>query len=254
MMSATIMFDWIPRLQGSSSAEPTLACSVTSGRSLLSSNSSAVSDPSIPEPYQHTRVESNLVDYVFVLDLAADDPLQKVTEELLLREMHLHIVQDVAKGLPPHLNQTAYKAVWNSLIAVSIEAKYGTVSGDPLARLGIWVAAWHIRMKKLRFDRGLQVLSIPTTVASITEPSSVAPLHPARLVSLPLILTDGATWQIYYACDCGDHIEISGPFQLGSTLTLASTYQLLACLRAIKEWVKVTFYKEMRRWFHCNEE
>jgi hypothetical protein len=223
---------------------------VTSGRSLLSSNSSVVSDRSVPEQYQHTRVESKKVDYVFALDLAADDPLQRVIKELLLREMHLHIAQDEAKGVPPHLNQTAYEAVWNSLIAVSIETKQDTVSGDPLVQLGIWVAAWHIRMKKLRLDRGLQSLSSPT--ASIAEPSA-ASLSPARLVSLPLILAIGATWQIYYSCDCGDRIEISGPFPLGSTLTLASTYQLLACLRAIKEWVKTTFYQEMRRWFHCDE-
>ncbi|KAI0447033.1 hypothetical protein F4803DRAFT_500776 [Xylaria telfairii] len=128
-----------------------------------------------------------------------------------------------------HINQTFYRPVRKSLIAVSIETKPEVPQNDPLLQLCIWTAAWHSRMYILR-------------------PS--ASLNPgARLVSLPLIQAAGHVWRIYFACDMGTYIDLYGPMTIGSTETITSIYALLSSLQSIKAWIETTFQDAMKKWF-----
>ncbi|KAH8753812.1 hypothetical protein F5883DRAFT_356436, partial [Diaporthe sp. PMI_573] len=125
------------------------------------------------------------------------------------------------------VNQTTYYPIRDSPIAVSIETKQDYSSRDPVLQLGIWVAAWHRRMMSL-----------------YTAP---APMR-AKVVSLPLIVTTGHDWQVYFACDRDNSIEMYGPLRMGSSATLLDAYVLLASLSSLKEWIETTFYQAMRDW------
>ncbi|KAI0448640.1 hypothetical protein F5B21DRAFT_496908 [Xylaria acuta] len=161
------------------------------------------------------------VDYVLVMDIPKTASLQE-------------IMSHVADGADcccdvSHINQTFYRPVRKSLIAVSIETKPEVPQNDPLLQLGIWTAAWHSRMYILR-------------------PS--ASLNPgARLVSLPLIQAVGHVWRIYFACDMGTRIDLYGPMTIGSTETITSIYALLSSLQSIKAWIETTFQDAMKKWF-----
>ncbi|KAH8752287.1 hypothetical protein F5883DRAFT_370507, partial [Diaporthe sp. PMI_573] len=114
-----------------------------------------------------------------------------------------------------------YYPIRDSPIAVSIETKQDYSSRDPVLQLGIWVAAWHRRMMSLYTARGLALLD--------EHPQEAAPMR-AKVVSLPLIVTTGHDWQVYFACDRDNSIEMYGPLRMGSSATLLDAYVLLASL------------------------
>ncbi|KAI0874101.1 hypothetical protein GGS24DRAFT_501121 [Hypoxylon argillaceum] len=77
-------------------------------------------------------------DYVLVLDIAEDAPVQKTISRLIQQISFLG-------GTAAHVNQTDYPPIYKSPIAVSIETKTASSSRDCLLQLGAWVAAWHRR-------------------------------------------------------------------------------------------------------------
>lgn len=257
VMSATISYQWIPRLnRGLVSQEvkqqsnlSDLACSVTAGSAV---SSEASSDVSVPKDLLHTRTDSKKVDYVLVLDIADGTPLKTIISDLILKAA-LH-----PNSPPPHVNQTTYHPIRDSPIAVSIETKQDYSSRDPLLQLGIWVAAWHRRMWSLYSARGLALLDEQFRNASTSdqqpssEPQCAVPTRP-KMVSLPLVVVTGHEWQIYFACDRDTSIDVYGPLSMGSTATLLDAYVLLSCLLRLKEWIETTFYQALKDWFQCGE-
>ncbi|KAI0449593.1 hypothetical protein F5B21DRAFT_493812 [Xylaria acuta] len=188
----------------------------------------------------HSRSDAKRVDYVVVMDVfetgvgTGADAGVGLKERI--EEINLHIWSHYKA--PYHVNQTAYKAVADSPIALSVETKKALSPDEPLLQLGIWIAAWHKRMTYLR------QLLIALTRDADAQPSQ-------RLTSVPLIQVVGHDWDIYFACFAGGGITLYGPVRMGSTTSLVQVYALLASLEAIRAWIKSTYKKRMEDWFMC---
>ncbi|KAI0105709.1 hypothetical protein GGR51DRAFT_560181 [Nemania sp. FL0031] len=229
IMSATIAGDSIPYYQPSAAHSSIhLACSVTS----LTDGGAASINSAVSLSEVQSRKDSKKVDFAVVLDVAEDEPLQKTIVEFID-----HV--SVATGTLPHVNQTIYRPLNYSPIAVSIEAKVQSVK-DPLVQLSVWTAAWHKRMYGLRWHLGLMKIACQ-------QPTTPQP----RLVTLPLIQIVGHSWQLYFACDLEESIRIYGPLPIGSTDSILSIYVLMKSLEAIRKWIEDTFYNNMKSWFMC---
>ncbi|KAI1421245.1 hypothetical protein F5Y12DRAFT_38763 [Xylaria sp. FL1777] len=229
-MFATISRESIPRLGRLFTGSDTgsvLAWSV-SEESISTGQSTSQPDPT---PTRHSS-DSKKVDYVVVVDVVKDAPLKKIILELILSAWD---------GALAHVNQTAYQAISESLIAVSIETKTISSSRDPLLQLAIWVAAWHQRMGQLRTIRLRHAMRVNDN--DLKQP---------KLVSVPLIVATGHDWDIYFACDEGSSITLRGPLRIGSTATDLQLHTLLYSLKAVKSWIKKTFYRSMCDWFMCS--
>ncbi|KAI1123973.1 hypothetical protein F5Y10DRAFT_285536 [Nemania abortiva] len=171
IMSATIMKDSIPQLRPrlsdtNNDRGPLLAWPVPpSTTSIGDDGDTAVS---------LSRENRGIVDYAVVLDIPPSMLLQKTINELIWRV-------SFCNKKPPRVNQTDYYSIQDHPIAVSILVvlEYGAI--DPVANLGVWVAAWHKRMYFLR-DWMLMLRG------SITDLSQAR--HP-RLVTVPLIVVTG---------------------------------------------------------------
>ncbi|KAJ8126508.1 hypothetical protein O1611_g7131 [Lasiodiplodia mahajangana] len=232
IMSATIAGDSIPYYQSSAANSSIhLACSVTS----LTDPGVASIGSTVSLSEVQSRKDSKKVDFAIVLDVAEDEPLQKTIVEFI---DHVSVGAETL----PHVNQTIYRPLNYSPIAVSIEAKVQSVK-DPLIQLSVWTAAWHKRMYGLRWHLGLMKIARQ-------EPTTPRP----RLVTLPLIQIFGHNWQLYFACDMEESIHIYGPLPIGSTDSILSIYVLMKSLGAIREWVESTFYGNMKSWFMCNSD
>ncbi|KAI5919674.1 hypothetical protein F4810DRAFT_685886 [Camillea tinctor] len=270
VMAATIAYEWIPRLRRGPISEQIkkntnlsdLACSVSAGSAIscTSSQLEGASHISVPKDLMHTSADSKKVDYVLVLDILDGTPLKMVISDLIQKAaVKAQETEGILKVPPAHVNQTTYHPIRDSPIAVSIETKQDFSSRDPLLQLGIWIAAWHRRMKVLYSARSLDILDDQFRNASTSDqptisrpPDTVPPPNPA-LVSLPLIVATGHHWQIYFACDQDVSIELYGPLTIGSTATILDVYVLLCSLQAIKEWVETIFYTAIKSWFQCNK-
>ncbi|KAK5637626.1 hypothetical protein RRF57_013341 [Xylaria bambusicola] len=235
VMSVSIARDSVPRVQqrfagGDVDSQSVLACSA-SNKSIDTNQASDLNSTQTQTNSDHRKV-----DYVVVLDIAKNAPLKQTIINLILSQRS-----------PAHVNQTLYPSVSDSPIGLSIETK--TVSArDPLVQLGIWIAAWHKRMNDLRMSRLRQHALLGEALALADS----APGDP-RLVSVPLIVVTGHEWDVYFACDEGSTISIRGPLRIGSTSTVLQVYVLLTSLRAVKEWMKTTYYKCIVNWFMCKE-
>ncbi|KAJ8129634.1 hypothetical protein O1611_g3995 [Lasiodiplodia mahajangana] len=180
----------------------------------------------------HSRSDAKRVDYVVVMDIFDENTGLKDRIE----ELNTYIWTEFKA--PYHVNQTAYKAVADSSIALSIETKKALSQDEPLLQLGIWTAAWHKRMSFFR-----QLLAT-FTIGAAPE------WFQKRLISVPLIQVVGHEWDIYFAC-FSNQVTIYGPLRIGSTASMVQLYTLVASLQAIREWIKTAFRKGMEDWFVC---
>ncbi|KAI0115540.1 hypothetical protein GGR51DRAFT_411117 [Nemania sp. FL0031] len=185
-----------------------------------------------------TRSSAKIVDYAIVLNSPYNSPLQQTIFDLLTR------ISDSGRR---HVNQSSHQLLCDDIIAVSIEAKTNVSGVDPILQLALWTAAWHKRMKALRrevFAR--HITSIPQE-----DERWKLRMHEKqkRLITVPVITIVGHQWDMYFAFFDAEVIQMHGPVQLGSTHSLLTLYTLLACLRAIQEWVRSTFWEAMEDWF-----
>ncbi|KAK3339773.1 hypothetical protein B0T25DRAFT_363282 [Lasiosphaeria hispida] len=160
--------------------------------------------------------QSKIVDFVLVLQPRFETtkpPSYALVQDLPLNEQTL--------------NQTDYGPLQYFPAPVPIETK--TTRGDleeAKVQLGVWVAAWFRRMR---------LLPRHTDEAKAT-------------IAVPMITVDASRWAVYYACERDDSIAIYGPLDIGDTLTVMGIYKLLACLKAIGQWVG----EEFKGWFEQN--
>lgn len=221
VMTASIAGDSIPFLKGKAGQLSEPACSYSLESQLFGSSVlSGQSDVSV----SMVRSSGAKVDYVLAMDCREDSRLRKTIFELVNRD----------EDQLPHVNQTAYRPLRYSPIAVPIEAKITTSATDPLIQLGIWTVAWYQRMYDLREAR----------VGAGPKP---------RLVSVPLLQVVGHQWQAYFCCDAGTSLQVYGPVSIGSTEDVVSLYVLLSSLAAIKAWIADTFHASIEAWFLCDD-
>ncbi|KAL8380718.1 hypothetical protein RB595_005141 [Gaeumannomyces hyphopodioides] len=149
-----------------------------------------------------------MVDFALVLDLTKRRPANAA-----LAKAVIETVTSQLEG-SRSINQTMYEPLAFKPIGVSIKTKtIVSAGGNGSVQLGIWVAAWHRRVAEL--------LLVP----------------PGGIITLPLLRCHGHGWDLYFACDRGNEIEVIGPISMGGTQDLLSLYSLHACLRQLCEWV-----------------
>ncbi|WQF90331.1 Putative PD-(D/E)XK nuclease [Colletotrichum destructivum] len=124
--------------------------------------------------------------------------------------------------LPQSVNHTEYAPLCLSPIAVSIETKKpGGSEDEARAQLSVWVSAQMVRLHQL------------------LGPQPVG-------ITLPLLCVTGASWEMLFAVEKADHLEILPSFRFdGATSTLLGCYQIIGLLRALREWSETVF----QEWF-----
>ncbi|KAF5966607.1 hypothetical protein FBULB1_11575 [Fusarium bulbicola] len=105
-------------------------------------------------------------------------------------------IREILLPLPDNqrsINQSTYDPVRFDPIAVSIETKIANGGAEEARlQLGVWVAAWHQRIRTL--------------------------MRPKQaIVTLPLILVLEHKWQLLFACDRGSHTDIVESVDIGDT-------------------------------------
>ncbi|GKT61305.1 hypothetical protein ColTof3_08644 [Colletotrichum tofieldiae] len=129
-------------------------------------------------------------------------------------------------ALPQSINHTEYDPLRQAPISVSIETKKPGGSEDAAkAQLSVWASAQILRLRQL--------------LGGSEDPVGI---------TLPLLFVSGPTWQLLFAVEKDDCIELlhslSFRFDEGSN-TLIGCYQILALLRALRRWSQTVF----RDWF-----
>ncbi|KLU85785.1 hypothetical protein MAPG_04805 [Magnaporthiopsis poae ATCC 64411] len=191
------------------------AGSITGGVACEPIVSASIAGQWLPDLAQQSAAASvkevasgKMVDFALVLDLF--DPLP---EHATLAKSLMHTLSRLPSGAQS-INQTMYEPLMLKPIGVSIETKVAASAGNTgSVQLGIWVAAWHRR---------------------ITELLDVAP---GGIITLPLVLCHGHEWNLHFACDRGERIEMVGPISSGKTSDVVSLYSLHETLRELCGWV-----------------
>ncbi|UPK92630.1 hypothetical protein LCI18_003565 [Fusarium solani-melongenae] len=87
------------------------------------------------------------------------------------------------------------------------------------AQLGIWVAAWHQRLRSIINLGG----------------------GTGRIIIVPVIQVVGSVWTLLFVTDTGPEIHLlDGDFRIGDTSMIVGMYQLQAAVSALAVWVKET--------------
>ncbi|RSL99244.1 hypothetical protein CDV31_012252 [Fusarium ambrosium] len=119
------------------------------------------------------------------------------------------------------INQTSYEPLRTRPAPIFIETKTASGNMDTAnAQLGIWVAAWHQRLRSI-VDLGGGTESV---------------------ITVPVIQVVGSVWTLLFVTDAGPEIHLlDGDFRIGDTSTIVGIYQLQAAMSALGVWVKETF-------------
>ncbi|RSL83940.1 hypothetical protein CDV31_016768 [Fusarium ambrosium] len=176
--------------------------------SVSSASSASGQDPGTPKTTAAVGVHK-MVDYAVVLLPDAD--LESAIDTFLARQPHTMAT----------INQTRYEPLRTCPAPIFIETK--TAAGNmetANVQLGIWVAAWHQRMRSIiEFGGGNH-----------------------RVITIPVIQVVGTVWTLLFVVDAGTEIRvIDWSFRIGDTDTIVGVYQLHAAMLALGDWVKKTF-------------
>ncbi|KAI0149498.1 hypothetical protein GGR57DRAFT_504680 [Xylariaceae sp. FL1272] len=137
----------------------------------------------VASPTEESRLEDDpacLADYVIVLDMEKNTPLQQV-----IKKIFFPLAQDEPTR-PYYIAQTGYNAIQESPIAVSTGVKETGAATDPLLQLALWTVAWYLRMRRVFLYRDNGIRKVQKRLAD----------HPGKglLPTLPLIVVVGADW------------------------------------------------------------
>ncbi|PFH59190.1 hypothetical protein XA68_12674 [Ophiocordyceps unilateralis] len=151
----------------------------------------------------------NMVDFAVVLCLEKET--QKLVDSFL----------DNQPRTTATINQTIYEPLRTRPAPIFIETKTSSGNLDTAnAQLGVWVAAWHERM------RGIMALSGETS----------------QIITIPVIRVVGGVWTLLFVIDSGAEIRVlDGNLRIGDTSSILGIYQLQAAMSALADWVKHTF-------------
>ena len=111
-------------------------------------------------------------------------------------------------------NSSTYEPLCASPIGVVIETnvKAGSIFETGI-QLGVWLAAWFRRVRDF---------SQETTF-------------------VPAIIVNGPRWELWFAFDKGNHINLYGKMDIGGTEDMLSIYVLLSTLKILANWVATDF-------------
>ncbi|KAF4964067.1 hypothetical protein FSARC_7969 [Fusarium sarcochroum] len=119
------------------------------------------------------------------------------------------------------INQTKYEPLRSRPAPICIETK--TVSGtleSANVQLGVWVAAWHERIRSIMMSK------------SISE----------KIITVPVVQVIDDVWTVLFAVDTGSEIQLlHRNLRIGDTSTISGVYQLRAAIAALSKWMKNVF-------------
>ncbi|KAJ4174091.1 hypothetical protein NW754_002308 [Fusarium falciforme] len=144
---------------------------------------------------------------------------------VLRPEKELQNLIDTFLDKQPHtmatINQTIYEPLRTRPAPIFIETKTSSGNMDTAnVQLGVWVAAWHERM------RGIIALGGGTD----------------KMITIPVIQVVGSIWTLLFVMDAGAEIRVlDGNFRIGDTDSIFGIYQLQAAMSALADWTKDTF-------------
>ncbi|EEU34624.1 uncharacterized protein NECHADRAFT_82331 [Fusarium vanettenii 77-13-4] len=173
------------------------------------SDMSSVSEHSMGTTRTSPSSVHKMVDFALVL--RPENELQNLIQTFLSKQ----------PSKTSTINQTSYEPLRTRPAPIFIETKTASGNMDTAnAQLGIWVAAWHQRLRSI-IDLG-----------GGTE----------RIVTVPVIQVVGSVWTLLFVTDAGSEIHLlDGDFRIGDTSTIVGIYQLQAAMSALAVWVKETF-------------
>ncbi|EEU34810.1 uncharacterized protein NECHADRAFT_55115 [Fusarium vanettenii 77-13-4] len=128
---------------------------------------------------------------------------------------------------PRSFNQSTHGPLCYEPTGVLVETKVDIRRrAEGKAQLGVWLAAWYGRVAKFA--------PLPSE-----DPGTLV-----NLPFLPVLLVVCENWELYFAFDRESEVEVCGPLEIGSTVTVDGSYRLLAVLRLLAGWVN----QEFRGW------
>ncbi|KPM46320.1 hypothetical protein AK830_g25 [Neonectria ditissima] len=150
-----------------------------------------------------------MVDFAVVL--RPEKALQNLIDTFLDKQPHTMAT----------INQTLYEPLRNRPAPIFIETKTSSGNMDTAnVQLGVWVAAWHERMRSI------------IALGGGTD----------TIITIPVIQVVGSVWTLLFVMDAGAEIRVlDGDFRIGDTNSILGLYQLQAAMSAIAVWVKDTF-------------
>ncbi|KAJ6439062.1 serine/threonine-protein phosphatase 2A activator 2 [Purpureocillium lavendulum] len=189
--------------------------SKTGNQSLSSSISSASSmseqDLGTPQTRSGSVASSvhKMVDFALVLQ--PKEGLQKLIDTFL----------DTQPQTTATINQTIYEPLRTRPAPIFIETKTSLGNIDAAnVQLGVWVAAWHERMRSIL---SLAVIS-------------------SKIITIPVIQVVGSVWTVMFVKDTDAEIQILDTnFRIGDTDSILGVYQLQAAISALADWTRATF-------------
>ncbi|KAH6870890.1 hypothetical protein B0T10DRAFT_417940, partial [Thelonectria olida] len=111
-------------------------------------------------------------------------------------------------------------------IAVSIETKTPDGSSqEAKSQLSVWTAAYIARLREL---------------AGTSEKAS------GLGITLPIILVRGGQWELLFATDRADRIDLFPVATIGDTKSIVECYKVVALLRWLAVWSVTTFQRWMK--------
>ncbi|KAH6874266.1 hypothetical protein B0T10DRAFT_541182 [Thelonectria olida] len=143
-------------------------------------------------------------------------PLLRPDRDLAIR------IADFVDGFdgPRSFNQSTHGPLCYEPTGVLIETKVDIRRrAEGKAQLGVWLAAWYGRVAKFA-----------------PQPSEDASTL-VNLPFLPVLLVVCENWELYFAFNRESEIEVCGPLEIGSTVTVDGSYRLLAVLQLLGGWV-----------------
>ncbi|KAJ9150176.1 hypothetical protein NKR19_g5320 [Coniochaeta hoffmannii] len=199
--------------------------------------SAQIAKPFVPLMADHALAdfaEKKMVDFVLVLDNRQKEQDAAGRDGAAVEEaMFGRLGEDIRRVVQSQpndcqtINQTSYTPLWYQPAGVSIETKASSSSAEEgRTQLAIWAAAWHQRIESLWMGSGRMT-------------------REKRVITLPLLLITEHDWNLSFACDRGDRIEIMGDVTLGDTKSLKGVYTLVAAVCELGRWMEGPFAQWM---------
>lgn len=149
-----------------------------------------------------------IVDYVLTLDA---QKAQSDSDVAIYRSLTRRI-QAFVNGQPraeQWINAIQYEPLRYIPAGVAIETKtHAGNKEEALVQLGVWVAAWHHRLRAMSF-RGWTLPAEPWDDPTAGQQDEPVPTEPPRVPALPVIIVFNGSWELALAVD----VDVDGAGQ-----------------------------------------
>ncbi|KAK7398607.1 hypothetical protein QQX98_012016 [Neonectria punicea] len=138
------------------------------------------------------------------------------------------------------INHTDYEPLTLRPVSISMETEAsngGTQEGK--AQLSVWAATHFARLRALKSFKRRQDRDAQRD--ECYHGGAPSPEDEAISMALPLLLTSGSRWRLFFALDRRDTIAVLETITIGDTDTLIGCYKVVAALRDLAAWSETTF-------------